>query len=377
MSLMRDYIGQQLIIGLSGEELTKDEAEFIVENNIGGIILFDRNLTSVEQTHKLITDIQQLRYKTKEKTPLFISVDMEGGRVQRLKDPYTIWPPVKNLGDINSSNIAFQYTQMMGKELKAMGFNLDYAPCVDIFMNPKNEVIGDRSLSSDPAVVSKLSSAMVRGYIKSDVLTCAKHFPGHGYTSVDSHFDLPIDERNLKDLEAQGDLEPFKKVIKSRVDMIMTAHIQYPNIDPKFPVTLSPLFIKQFLRGLLRYRGIIITDDLDMKALTKHFPIEEIPTLALQAGATMLLYCNEPMSPVKAVKSIARSLSDGLIEQNVILENYKIITTLKSKKFKNPIEPFSLEKAQQIIGCKEHKDFAQAVAEQNVESYLNQSESPK
>ncbi len=368
---MREIIGQQMIMGLSGEELTQEESQFIVENNIGGIILFDRNLKSVEQIHKLITDIQQLRYKLPEKTPLFISVDMEGGRVQRLKEPFTKWPPVKNLGDIDSSNITFQFTRLMGRELKAMGFNLDYAPCVDVLMNPENEVIGDRALSTDPELVAKHSSAMVRGYIKSDVLTCAKHFPGHGYTKVDSHFDLPVDERTLIDLEKQGDLEPFKKVIKARVDMIMTAHIKYPNIDPQFPVTLSPLFITQFLRGALRYRGIIITDDLDMKALTKNFPIDDLPVLALQAGATMLLYCNEPKSPLKAVKNIAKAISDGQLDQDVLRANHDLIIKTKIKKLKNPIEPFSLEKAQQIIGHQEHKDFAQAVGEQKVDAYLN------
>ncbi len=368
---MREFIGQQLIIGLSGETLTQDEAQFIVENNIGGIILFSRNLKSVEQTHKLICDVQQLRYKLPEKTPLFISVDMEGGRVHRLKEPFTQWPPVKNLGDIDSSNVTFKYTQLMGRELKAIGFNLDYAPCVDVLMNDENEVIGDRALSTDPEVVAKHSSAMVRGYIKSDVLTCAKHFPGHGYTSVDSHFDLPVDKRTLADLEKQGDLEPFKKVIKARVDMIMTAHIQYPNIDPQYPVTLSPLFITQFLREALRYRGIIITDDLDMKALTKHYPMDEIPVLALQAGANMLLYCNEPKSPIKGVKNVAKAISDGKISPETIRQNYDLIIKTKLKKFKNPIEPFSLEKAQQIIGRKEHQEFAQAVREQNTEWLKN------
>ncbi len=372
---MRESIGQQFIIGLSGEELTKDEAQFIVDNNIGGIILFDRNLKSVEQIHKLVTDVQQLRYKTPDKTPLFVSIDMEGGRVHRLKPPFTKWPAVKNLGDINSSAVAFQFTQLMGRELKAMGMNLDYAPCVDIMMNPENKVIGDRALSHDPEIVAKLSSAMVRGYIKSDVMACAKHFPGHGYTSVDSHFDLPVDPRSLKDLEAQGDLEPFKRVIKSRVDMIMTAHIQYPNIDPQFPVTLSPFFIQQFLREALRFRGIIITDDLDMKALTKHHSIDDLPVLALNAGATMVLYCNEPQSPIRAVKSIARAISDKKLNPELILKNCALIKSIKEKRLKNPIEPFSLEKAQQLIGRKEHLDLAQAVLEQKVDQFLNSEES--
>jgi beta-N-acetylhexosaminidase len=365
---MRELIGQQMIMGLSGEELLPEEAQFIVENNIGGVILFSRNLKSVEQIHKLINDVQKLRFKLPEKTPLFVSVDMEGGRVHRLKEPFTQWPAVKNLGDMGSSNVAFRFTQLMGRELKAIGINLDYAPCVDVLMNPENEVIGDRALSTDSAQVAKLASAMVRGYIKSDVLTCAKHFPGHGFTSVDSHFDLPVDKRTLADLEKDGDLEPFKKVVKARVDMIMTAHIQYPNIDPQFPATLSPLFIKQFLREVLRYRGLVITDDLDMKALTKHFPIEELPVMALNAGANVLLYCNEPQSPVRAVKTIAKALSDGKLDTEIIRENHDMIVNTKLKKFKNPIEPFSLEKAEQIIGHQEHLDFAKAVAEQDLES---------
>ena len=196
------------------------------------------------------------------------------------------------------------------------------------------------------------------------------YLPGHGFTAVDSHHDLPVDERGLKDLEEQGDLEPFKKVIKSRVDMIMTAHIKYPNIDPQFPVTLSPLFISQFLKGALRYKGIIITDDLDMKALTKHFPKEEIPVLALQAGATMLLYCNDEKSPPRAIKSISKALSEGKVSEDAIRENYQTIVNLKIKKLKDPVEPFSLEKAQSIIGRQEHQEFAEAVAKKDVEKYL-------
>ena len=221
--------------------------------------------------------------------------------------------------------------------------------------------------------MAKLSSALVRGYIKADVVPCAKHFPGHGYTKVDSHEDLPIDQRSLKDLEEQGDLEPFKKVIKSRVDMIMTAHIQYPNIDKSFPVTLSSLFLQNVLRGALRFKGIIISDDLDMKALTKNFVIDEIPVMALNAGANMLLYCNEPASPQKAVKSIAKAISEGQLSKEIIEKNHKMIVETKKKKFKQPIEPFSLDKAQQIVGSDENKKLAQAILEKNVEEFLKKS----
>ena len=290
---------------------------------------------------------------------------MEGGRVHRLKEPFTQWPAVKNLGDIGSSRLAFEFTQSMGTELKAMGMNLDYAPCVDILVNPDNQVIGDRSLSTDWKKVASLSSAMVRGYTKSGVLSCAKHFPGHGYTTVDSHFDLPVDKRSLMDLEEQGDLEPFKRVIRTGVDMIMTAHIKYPHIDPQFPVTLSSLFIKELLRKALGYRGIIITDDLDMQALTKHFPLKELPLMALKAGATILLYCNEPGSPIQAIKRVQEALEKKELEPGVLKENHKLIQGCKSQKLQHPVGPFSLEEAKTIIAQKKHLELAKALNEQD------------
>ena len=367
--VMDELVGQQFIIGLSGEEITQEEARFIVENNIGGVVLFDRNLQSLEQIYKLIKDLQNLssKQKTKNPLPLFISVDMEGGRVHRLKAPFTIWPAVKNLGDINSSSIAFQFASQMGQELKAVGFNLNYAPCVDILTNPENKVIGDRAISSRAEVVTKLSSALVRGFVKAGILSCAKHFPGHGSTSVDSHFDLPVDQRSLRDLESQGDLLPFKKAIQSRVDMIMTAHIHFPEIDPKFPVTLSPFFIKNFLKQVLRFRGLVITDDLDMKALTKNFNEEDIPVFALKAGVHILLYCND--LPVKALESVRQAFKKGLIQPEVIHENFEKIQSVKIKKLKDQ-KPLGLEEVKKIVGSKEHIEFSKALANQNIEKYI-------
>ena len=355
-----------MIIGLQGLELGKDEAQFIVENNIGGVILFSRNYESLEQLHKLITDVQRLRYKTEDKTPIFVSADMEGGRVQRFKDPFTVWPPFQKLGDLDSSSQCFNYTNMQGQELKAVGINMNYSPCVDVLFNEKNEVIGDRALSKDPETVARLSSALVRGFIKAEVLAVAKHFPGHGYTTVDSHFDLPVDNRSLKEIDELGDLEPFKKVIKSRVPFLMTGHIQYPSIDKDFPVTLSKIFLKDILRTSLRYRGLIMTDDLDMKALTKTYSVEEIPILALNAGANVLLYCNEPDSPRLGINSISKALSDKQVSSEDITANAEAIVALKKRLLTQPVEPFSLDKVKSILGNKEHKQFAQDLAQGNL-----------
>ena len=157
---MKNELGQLLIVGLQGTTLQKDEAQFLTDNNIGGVILFDRNIESPQQLHKLCSDIQSLRHKLPRKSPFFISIDMEGGRVQRLKPPFTPWPPARKLGDLDSTSLAFKFALALGEELKAVGINLNFAPCVDVLTNPENKVIGDRALSDQPEQVGKMASAL-------------------------------------------------------------------------------------------------------------------------------------------------------------------------------------------------------------------------
>ncbi|MCB9072456.1 MAG: beta-N-acetylhexosaminidase [Bdellovibrionaceae bacterium] len=370
---MIEKVGQHFIIGLRGPTLLPDERDFLIKYNIGGVILFDRNLQSPEQIHALCTELHSLRQETKDHAPLIVSIDMEGGRVHRLKSPFTKWPALKHIGDVNSSSLAFRFALHMGEEMRAFGINLDFAPCVDIFSNPKNVLIGDRSLSTDPEIVTHLASAIVRGYLKAGVIPCAKHFPGHGATEIDSHFDLPVSEETLMDLDKSQSLEPFKKVFKSRCDLVMTAHIKYEKIDAKWPVTLSPTFLKQILRDVLRYRGLIITDDLDMKALAKYYPKEQIPVQALVAGANILLYCNDFNSPGKAMNAVARAIKEKVIPIEQIEKNYSEILSFKKKHIGDSQMPYPLEKAMDIIKRQEHKEFAEAVASGQVQKFLQDS----
>lgn len=356
---MRHAIGQQIIIGLQGLTLSPDEAKFIVENNIGGVILFKRNVESPEQVRNLCAEIQALRHRTPNKAPLFISIDMEGGRVHRLKAPFTQWPALAHVGKLDSTSVAFRFAQAMGDELRAVGINLDYAPSIDIFNNPQNTVIGDRALSTKADIVSKLGSALVRGYIKSDVIPCAKHFPGHGHTLVDSHVGLPVEEKTLEELDAE-ELEPFKKVIRARLDLIMIAHIMFPKIDPNWPSSLSEIFIKDILRGQLRYRQLVISDDLDMGALKNNWDKGTIATRALQAGNNILLYCNEPDSPVIALDAVEKAVKDGTLPQSVIEENAKLVLDLKANRLKNP-DPLPMEEASKIIAHPDHLRLAKAI----------------
>jgi beta-N-acetylhexosaminidase len=359
---LNELIGQHMLIGVSGLTLTESEKKFIVENNISGIVLFARNLSTPEQIRDLCAEIQSLRHKMASKGPLFIGIDMEGGRVLRLKDPFTKWPPLKTVGDLDAPTVAFHFAHRMGAEMMAVGINLDFAPCVDVFTNPLNTVIGDRAVSSDPHQVEKMASALVRGYIKSGILSCAKHFPGHGNTVIDSHEELPIEDADLKRLH-DVELVPFKKALRSRVDMVMTSHILFKSVDKDWPVTLSEFFLKKMLREELKYKGLIITDDLDMKAMAKHYDKAFIPVRALQAGAELLLYCNEPDSPPTAIEGIMNAVAQGQHSKAELEYTLNRILDLKKIKMLNP-DPRPIEEAMEVVGHADHKYLADCLRKQ-------------
>lgn len=357
---MNKLIGQLMLIGVSGPALTNDEKKFIVENNISGVVLFARNCVDPKQIHALCSEIQSLRHKMPDKAPLIIGIDMEGGRVHRLKPPFTQWPPLRRIGDLDAPTVAFYFANRMGQELNAVGINLDFAPCIDVFTNPENKVIGDRALSSDPMVVEKMASALVRGYIKSNVINCVKHFPGHGNTIADSHEELPIEEIDLKRLN-DVELVPFKKAFRSKADMVMTAHIRFPKIDPEWPVTMSDLFLKTMIRDEMKFKGLIITDDLDMKALASHYDKDFIPVRSLQAGADMLLYCNEPDSPPVAIEAVTRALAQGQLNRTDLESIKKRILDFKKSKITQPdLLPFN--ESLKIIGHPDHLRVAESIS---------------
>ncbi len=368
---IRDIVGQLTLIGISGPSLTSDEKKFIIENNIGGVVLFARNVIEPKQIHALCSELQSLRHKMADRAPLFIGIDMEGGRVHRLQKPFTQWPALKLVGDLDAPTVAFNFSFCMGLEMMAVGINLDFAPCIDVFTNPLNTVIGDRAISTDPHKVEKMSSALVRGFIKSGIMSCAKHFPGHGHTLVDSHEDLPIETADMKRLN-EVELVPFRKALRSRVDMVMTGHILFKNIDPKYPVTLSPIFLKKLIRDDMKFRGLIITDDLDMKAMAKHYNKADIPVLALQAGADLILYCNEPESPPVAIEGVVEAVAQGRLNIDELKVSHQKVIDLKKVKLIKP-DPSPFEDALEVIGCQAHLDLAAAIAEGRIPQGLLES----
>jgi len=368
---MLNKLGQLFIIGLKGTKLLPEESDFIVNNNIGGVILFDRNIESPEQLHKLTSDVFHLKDKMKNNYPPFISIDMEGGRVARLKPPFTQWPPMKTLSDMDSSTLCFKLALSMGAELNAMGINLNFSPCVDILTNPKNDLIGDRSFGSDPETVSKMSSAMIRGLVKSQIIPCAKHFPGHGNTILDSHEELPIEEVELDRLR-EVELVPFKKAFRARLDLVMTAHIKFTKVDADNPVTLSSLFLKDILREEYKYKGVVISDDLDMKALTNHYSRKEIPLQALNAGCDILLYCNDPTSPVIALEALKEAHKSGQLSSDTITTAFDRVMSLK-KKALSGLQIKSFDEAKNLVGHPDHMKLAKAISNGDVPEELKKS----
>ncbi len=364
---MKNIIGQHFIIGLQSTTLKKEEADFIVKNNIGGVCLFKRNIESPKQLHALTTELNSLRSKTVDKAPLFISVDMEGGRVHRLPPPFTQWPALAQLGKIDSTSVAFKFASAMGAELKSVGINLNFAPSVDVLTNPNNKVIGDRSISSQPEEVAKIASAVVRGYIKSGIIPVAKHFPGHGNTLIDSHEELPVEDKTLAELEV-CELVPFKKVIRARLDMVMTSHIKFSKIDPEWPVTLSKKFVTDILRQNLRYRNLVVTDDLGMKALTNHYDLKTIVLGALNAGCNILLFCNEFDSPEKAFEILEKAAADKTISQEILRENHKMVMDLKHASLDPKM--MDAESMSRTVGHPDHIKLAKAILDGNVPEEL-------
>lgn len=365
---LQEIVGQHLIVGVSGHALTADEKKFISGQNIGGVILFGRNVSEPKQVLELCKEIQALRKSQISQIPLTISIDQEGGRVARLKKPFTIWPPLKQLGVADSPNLSYQFAHCMGLELRSVGINLDYAPVLDVFTNPENKVIGDRAVSSDPNMVAKQASALVRGYLKAGIIPCGKHFPGHGNTLVDSHEDLPKEDSDLPRLE-KVELIPFKKAFKSGLDLVMTSHISFPKVDPVWPVTLSEIFLKKLLRDEMRYKGIVITDDLGMGAVAKNYDIKQIPVRALQAGVDILLYCNVPEAPPIAIDAIHEAVGNGALKKEDLESSFQRIKAWKATHLKeNLLLPQANELS--IVGCKEHLDLAQAMTEGRTPEHL-------
>jgi beta-N-acetylhexosaminidase len=308
-------LGQMIMTGISGTVLSPKEENFLEIENIGGVILFSHNYESPAQLAELVNHIQRCR----REYPLFIAVDQEGGRVCRFKKGFTQIPSMQDVGRSNSPKLAFHLAKIVAEELAACGINTNFAPVCDILIRPENKVIGDRSFGADEEVVSKFVSSFIRGFQTHNILACAKHFPGHGSTLKDSHYDLPVVKRTMAELE-QDEFKTFSKAIKSRVEFVMMAHLIVDAIDESLPTSLSPKAYS-ILRDDLRYTGLIITDDMEMKAIADRYSTAQAAVMAIKAGADIVEYRSfeESVTALDGLKAAKKTkeLKNDLIAQKV------------------------------------------------------------
>lgn len=377
---LEEKVGQLFIVHVYGEEAEDPDYEDVnldndrggknfkevIENyNVGGVIYFNwtDNITEpvdISKTNQLSNDIQEIALEHKD-IPLFVSTDQEGGIVQRVREPGTTFPGNMALGATRSEKLAFESAAVIGKESKALGINMNFAPTVDVNSNYKNPVIGVRSFSEDPDLVTSLGVAQVQGYQSIDVMGSVKHFPGHGDTDVDSHHGLPVIDRSEEEL-FEVDLRPFKQAMDEGIEAVMTGHIVVPALDDtEMPATLSKAILTNLLREEFDYDGLIITDSLGMSGANILEP-EEVPVQAILAGNDILL---NPPNVDLAYNAVLEAVKDGTISEDRLDESvYRILKAKKDKDLFN--NPFTPVEAVEDIGKDEHKAKAKEIAEKSI-----------
>jgi beta-N-acetylhexosaminidase len=288
MESLRQKIGQMFLVGCQGESLSDEERLVFEQCAFGGFILFASNCC---QPHRLLALCRSL-WECAAAEPPFIAIDQEGGRVHRLPPPFTHFPAAATIGARNDPKLAYDLGRAAAAELALAGINLNFAPVLDVNSNLQNPVIGDRSFAAEANRVIEMSSAWARGLREGGIIPCGKHFPGHGDTDKDSHWALPVVEKSLEAL-ATMDFPPFVHHCRSGIESLMTAHVLYPALDQALPATLSEKIVTGLLRHDLGFDGVVFSDDLEMKAVSANYRLEDAAGLAVRAGVDVLLYCHD------------------------------------------------------------------------------------
>jgi beta-N-acetylhexosaminidase len=295
--------GQLLSVGFEGTAPPAELCARIADSQVGGVMLFRPNIVDPSQVASLVAT---LRAAAPAAAPLLISIDQEGGVVQRLRSPATVWPPMLAVGAAGDPTRTSAVGRALGEELAALGIGWDFAPVLDVHTNPENPVIGDRAFGTTPAAVATQALAFWRGLRAAGLVGCGKHFPGHGDTRTDSHLDLPVVGHDLDRLR-RVEIAPFATAARAGMEAFMTAHVLYPALDPDHPATLSRRIATDLLRGELGFRGVLVSDDLGMKAVADRYSIEELAVSAIEAGVDHLLVRGPVARQIAAFEAVVQA----------------------------------------------------------------------
>lgn len=343
-------VGQLCMVGFEGTEVTPDFRSWMRDYQPGGIILFSRNLVNPAQIAHLTNDLQALA----EDNPLLIAIDQEGGRVSRLPSGFTIFPPAATVAQAGSTELAYQAAAVTAKELRAVGINMNMAPVLDIHTNPSNPIIGDRAFGIEPEQVCLMGAATIAGLHDHRVLACGKHFPGHGDTCTDSHLELPVVHATRERLE-DVELKPFQYAIHHGLQAIMTAHVHYPCLDPINPATLSPVILSGMLRQQMGFSGVILSDDLEMRAILDHSGIGDAAVRSLLAGVDMLLVCKMRELETETIEAVRRAIESHQLDQDRLEASLARIAFVKER-FAHPYQPIDPTSLPAMVGISTHHE---------------------
>jgi beta-N-acetylhexosaminidase len=344
-----EQIGQLFMLGFDGTSASPEWAELQARYKPGGMILFARNLEDPAQIIELTNSLQT----RSPHSPLLIAIDQEGGRVSRLPKGFTIFPPCGVVGACHSEELAYAAAAVTAAELRAVGINMNMAPVLDVHSNPDNPIIGNRAYGTEPATVAELGLAAVRGLQGKGVVACGKHFPGHGDTSTDSHKELPVVKASAEVL-VERELPPFRHAIANGLASLMTAHVVYSALDAQRPATLSPTILTGLLREQWGFDGVVVTDDLEMHAISDHHGIGEAAVQAFLAGADILLICKDRGQAVTAIEAVRKAVENGSIAPDRLEASLRRITQLKRKFLRSHL-PADPSIAQLVVGCRTHQ----------------------
>ena len=329
MATLQQKIGQMLLVGCQGEALTRAERLAFEQCSFGGFILFENNCCEPRQILSLCRNLWQCA----PAEPPLIAIDQEGGRVHRLPPPFTRFPAATMIGERNDPNLAYQLGHAAARELSLAGINLNFAPVLDVNSNPQNPVIGDRSFAVNAGRVIEMSVAWTRGLRDGGIIPCGKHFPGHGDTDQDSHFDLPAVEKSL-DALMQVDLPPFVHACRNEIESLMTAHVRFVALDRDLPATLSEPIVGGLLRRQLGYDGVVFSDAMEMQAISGNYGLEDAALRAVRAGVDILLYGHDLHSAIRAFEFLCAEAERRPVLRAQVENSYRRITELKRRQLK-------------------------------------------
>ncbi|MDU0203616.1 MULTISPECIES: beta-N-acetylhexosaminidase [Paenibacillus] len=323
-----EKLGQMILAGIDGYSVNANTQALISTYHVGGIILYKPNVKDSSQLVSLVNELKQKN--AKNKLPLWIGVDEEGGRVTRLPEELQKTPTNQEIGKTNNKTYAYNIGNLIGSELRAYGLNVDFAPVLDINSNPKNPVIGDRSFGANAAVVNAMGIQEMKGLRDQQITSVVKHFPGHGDTSVDSHVGLPVVQNDLDRLR-KLELIPFAEAFKQQADAVMVAHILLPKVDGQNPASMSKKIMTDLLRKEMGFQGVIMTDDMTMGAIEQNYDIGASAVKSVLAGANVIMVGHDYNKVVKVIEALRQAVQDKRIPMETIDQSVERIQKLKQK----------------------------------------------